>query len=179
MTRLCLPKRTLRSDHRSVPPRLPKQFSISGVGSTLRGELVSLLIRPDESKIEGTLERVMKVATAVEQRRMTLDLSSRRSGVEVLIRLVESGAASPRVLLDAVVKSKLASLATDDQETRLEKLVAGLPPEDEQMQAVIRRRKTAYLTGDRKSRTWSNGLQKELFGLPPGRRKGKSGRPKP
>jgi len=68
-------------------------------------------------------------------------LAGAKRGAEVLCDAVENGQASPRLLLDPTVRLKLDAAGLKD---RVTKLTQGLPPADQQLDALIAKRRAGF-----------------------------------
>jgi putative heme-binding domain-containing protein len=123
---------------------------IAAVDRSLRSELVDVVLTRSPENLSALLGRVMKLASAAQQKRIAAELSSDHDGIETLLSLVQAGQASARLLLDPAIKDKLDSLATEAQHQRYTDLIIDLPSEDETLVAAMDDRKARYLekTGD-------------------------------
>ena len=135
----------LRPSHCSAA--VAEAISFRGADRELRRRLIELLESDgDPAERLEILGRSMKVASAAEQRRVAMDLSSHRSGAQTLIELVASGHASPRVLADSAVAAKLDNIMNSEQSTRVIQLTAGLAKQDHEVDKIMTDRKRTYLS---------------------------------
>jgi putative heme-binding domain-containing protein len=72
-------------------------------------------------------------------------LVSSKPGAETLLKEVESGRVSARVLQSQSVKEKLIASKADDVKTRVAKLTQNLTPLNEQIQKIIDQRRAAFV----------------------------------
>ncbi|OYW21256.1 MAG: hypothetical protein B7Z55_05965 [Planctomycetales bacterium 12-60-4] len=66
------------------------------------------------------------------------------AGGEELLKTIEAGKASPRMLQDATIDQRLRNARLTDFDARREKLLEGLPPENEELKELIATRKAAF-----------------------------------
>lgn len=71
-------------------------------------------------------------------------LAAAPAGSEELLKAIESGKASPRLLQDATIDQRLKSARLTEFDSRREKLLEGLPPENEELKQLIAMRKSAF-----------------------------------
>ena len=89
------------------------------------------------------LESVFQVATSAEQLTLAEQLSADAIGADMLLRLMESGKASARLLLKPTVQQRLQLIATDEIKQRAKPLTENLPSEDAVIEQLIAARRNA------------------------------------
>ncbi len=103
------------------------------VASELRSAILAAVASRDSDSIEKTLEGVMQSLPAPRQEGFASTLASDRDGGEVLLKLIESGKASRRLLLSDALKRQLIAARIPGVDRRLSELTSGLPSNDEQI----------------------------------------------
>lgn len=123
--------------------------------------LSGLLTKPDEplplrQKAAGALANLQQPAArealTVELRtaaeglaiEIAAALALKPEGAEALLNEVAAGKASPRLLVERVVRERLAAAKIADLDERLEKLTAELPPADERVAQLIAARRESF-----------------------------------
>ena len=96
-------------------------------------------------KAGKVLESVMKAASAGGQRRLAEGLAADRAGVEVLLSMVETGKAGAALLRDPAIAQKLSAASDEAQKKTISKLLEGLAPRNEQLNAILEKRKQGYI----------------------------------
>ncbi|MEM7560384.1 MAG: c-type cytochrome, partial [Planctomycetota bacterium] len=127
---------------------LAEAISFSGTDAELRSVLVELLQdrEHEADSMRKALSRAMRVATSAEQRRLALELSRNNTGITVLLELVEAGSASPNLLTDPIVATRLETLGSERELEQVRKLTNGLTNDDQSVREDIARRREAYMT---------------------------------
>lgn len=119
---------------------------------------MSSLASGDEQRTRTAIETVFKSATSPEQLRLAEQLASDKLGVVELLRLMEAGKASARLLLRPTIQQKLAAIGDAEISKQVEALKEKLPNEDAIVEELLKNRKTLMAQG---SGDLANG--KELF----------------
>ncbi|HEX7902198.1 MAG TPA: c-type cytochrome, partial [Planctomycetota bacterium] len=83
----------------------------------------------------------LKVASASSSVAIASGLAASKEGTDALLKAVEEGKASRRLLLDTAVKAKVDNAGGRD---RRHALVEGLPPEDDRIKQLIDARRAGY-----------------------------------
>ncbi len=112
--------------------------------SELRRQIVEALASNDLRTVASVLSAVAKAVPSAVQQQMAEQLIRDRQGAAQLLRLVEAGQFSPRVLLHPVVAQALPQLLSDEQQTEVQSLTADLPALPEELQAAIATRLQGY-----------------------------------
>ena len=95
---------------------------------------------------ESILVKVMEQSPRQLQCVIALQLARTSSGAEALLNSIGQGKSSPRLLRQAVIHGQLEKANLKGLEQRLEKLTANLQPVDDEIEPIIRQRRTGYLT---------------------------------
>jgi putative heme-binding domain-containing protein len=90
--------------------------------------------------VVGALQRTPEKA----QPKFALALSTTKLGAEALLKEVEAGRVSARLLQNQALKEKLTASKADNVKTRITKLTANLTPLNEQLQKTIDQRAKAF-----------------------------------
>ena len=78
------------------------------------------------------------------QRRIALGLASSKDGVELLLKTIEEGKASPRLLEDQPLAQKVKAAGVRGLEPRLARLMQGLVPADAKIRTLIAQRTAEF-----------------------------------
>lgn len=132
--------------------------TISGVPDSLTTSAMSSLAAGDAAQTQAAIEEAFRTATSPEQLRLAEQLASDQAGAEELLRLMEAGKASARLLLRPTIQQRLAAIGTDAITQRVDSLKEKLPNEDAIVEELLKNRKTLMAQG---SGDLANG--KELF----------------
>ena len=131
---------------------------IAGVTDAIINDAM-LVVANEQTDVTGTiLESVFQVATSAEQLTLAEQLSADAIGADMLLRLMESGKASARLLLRPTVQQRLEAIGTDEIKQLAKSLTENLPSEDAVIEQllVVRRNAVNATAGDATS-------GKELF----------------
>jgi putative heme-binding domain-containing protein len=100
--------------------------------------------QPDHEQVERVLADIMQHAPAALQQSLATALAADERGADTLLRLVQQGRASPRLLQFGVVAQRLQSLRNDELSTRVATLTAALPAAKEDMEQLIEQRRKQF-----------------------------------
>ncbi len=103
------------------------------LASELRSAILTAVASREADAIEKTLEGVMQSLPAPRQEEFASTLAGDRDGGELLLKLIESGKASRRLLLGDALKRQLIAAHIPDGKRRLSELTSGLPSNDERI----------------------------------------------
>jgi putative heme-binding domain-containing protein len=117
-------------------PALPPQ---------MRGKIAKNLASSDDTESLLTLTEIMRGSPLRVQTKLAQSLAGSPTGALTLLKMVEESQASPRVLQDKAVQDKLLAINENQVADRAKKLIATLPPANEQAQAQIEKVRSAYL----------------------------------
>ena len=98
----------------------------------------------DPKALSESLAETMLRAPRETQRSLAEMLSSDRPGAESLLELAATGKASPRLLLDPVIRNRLNAHKLDKLDERIAKLTANLPDENAQLLKLIDERRAQF-----------------------------------
>jgi len=93
------------------------------------------------------LEEAFRTATSAEQLRLAEQLASDQTGTDELLRLMEAGRASSRLLLRPSVIQRLQGIGSEEQKARFMTIRETLPNEDELIEKMITERRRAMRQG--------------------------------
>jgi putative heme-binding domain-containing protein len=132
-------------DVRRQAPVLGRVLADAGAPVGLREQTANLLARANQPETRAELVRALPTAPARLQNGIATGLAATREGGEELLAAVAGGKASARLLQDQAVALRLTAAHLPGLKGRLEKLTEGLPPADERLQELLRRRHEGYL----------------------------------
>lgn len=118
--------------------------SIAGVTDTTVNAAMNALVNSQPDSVGPILEAAFQAASAAEQLGLAEQLAVDAVGVDLLLRLMESGKASARLLLKPSVRQKLEAIATDSIKQRVARLTENLPTEDTVIEQLIAARRKAF-----------------------------------
>src|SRR5262249_40624574 len=110
----------------------------------LREEAAHSLSRLNNDEALAELVKALPVAPARLQTVIAADLAGSRAGGEKLLEAVAAGKASARLLQERFVELRLADAKIPNLKERVAKLTEGLPPADQRMQELFKRRKSGF-----------------------------------
>ncbi|MBI1310172.1 c-type cytochrome [bacterium] len=119
-------------------------LKLQGVSQQTYAAAVSALVNDDASAAPEILKQSMKAATAAEQQRIADQLLIDGRSMTQLIDLVETGAASARLLTRPAVAQKVTAAGTAEQKERVRQLTESLPSEDAGLAELIMQRRAAF-----------------------------------
>ena len=85
------------------------------------------------------------MASAGGQRLLAEELAADRGGVAILLSMVETGKAGAALLREAAIAQKLSALSDEKQKKTIKKLLEDLGSGNQQLEAVLAKRKQSYL----------------------------------
>lgn len=123
---------------------------IAAASDTLARSAMNAITQENAKESRKVLEEAFQVSTAAEQLLMAQPLAADAAGVEELLRLMEAGKASTRLLLKPVIQQRLNAIATDELKSRVATLTEKLPTEDSILEELLvnRRKAIQQATGD-------------------------------
>lgn len=98
-----------------------------------RERTLHLVMSRNEQQIAKLLSDVMRQATQQEQRQIADSLLASQRGTDLLLKLMESGHASARLLLDPALRQRVEAGGGAGFSERVEALTTDLPPINEQL----------------------------------------------
>lgn len=108
---------------------------------TLRAQICQVLAATDREPRSKLLEDALRAAPGKLQRQVAQKLSESAEGTGRLLELMEKGLASARLLQEDAFRRKVAATKLAGAEARIEKLIAGLPPLNVELQILIEERR--------------------------------------
>ncbi len=117
--------------------------SVAGATDVLVNDAMSAIANDLPDAAEKILETAFQLATSAEQLTLAEQLTTDVTGVDVLLRLMESGKASTRLLLKPTVLQRMQAIATDGITQRATHLTANLPSEDAVIEQLIAARRNS------------------------------------
>jgi putative heme-binding domain-containing protein len=116
---------------------------IAGVTDATVNDAMNAVANNQPDGAGPILESAFQAATSAEQLTLAEQLSADAIGTDMLLRLMESGKASARLLLKPTVRQRLEIIATDDIRKRAKPLTENLPGEDAVIEQLIASRRNA------------------------------------
>ena len=104
-------------------------------------------------------------------------LVRRREGADALLQAIAAGKASARLLQDRASRSAWKARACRAWPIASPRLLKGLPPADQKLEALFGRRRDGFQSAKADAGRRAHGLREALRDLPPARRQGSEGRP--
>jgi putative heme-binding domain-containing protein len=114
----------------------------------VREEAAHAIARLNHDDALSQLVKALPVAPARLQTVIAADLAGSRAGGEKLLETIAAGKASARLLQDRFVEVRLAEAKVPKLAERVAKLTEGLPPADQKMQELYKRRKGGFATAE-------------------------------
>ncbi len=111
----------------------------------LREQSANLLAQANLPQTQEELFKILPAAPARLQTIIAVGLAAGPAGAEKLLDAVKAGKASARLLQNPFVRARLDATHLPHLKERIEELTAGLPPADVDMQAILNRRRDAFL----------------------------------
>jgi putative heme-binding domain-containing protein len=118
----------------------------SALGDKLRNDICAAVAKSDTARLEVLVIETMKTTPAIVQTRLADELASSAEGADTLLSAIELGQASLRLLARASLAARVAAARPDDGPRRVEKLIADLPPQSEELDTLIAERIKAFVT---------------------------------
>ena len=115
-----------------------------GNGPAMNEKTLAAALTRDAKGIAEALGETMLRAPRETQRSLAETLASDRAGSEALLELAGTGKASPRLLLDPVVRNRLNAHKLEKLNERIASLTAQLPNENEQLLKLIDERRAQF-----------------------------------
>ena len=131
----------LKSDSRLAAVALVP--SIAGAPETLVSSAVAVIANAEPKSTPSILESAFQAATSGEQLLLAEQLAADVSGAEELLRLMEQGKASARLLLKPTIQQRLKAISTQSLTQRANLLAEKLPSEDSVVETLLTSRRAA------------------------------------
>ncbi|MFK7819970.1 MAG: c-type cytochrome, partial [Planctomycetaceae bacterium] len=124
---------------------LAAAMAVSGIDTSLREKSRNAVVAGNADALAALLPSAMQVASRQEQLKLATILAESQSTAALLVDLCERGTASPQLLAQPLLKTKLTASAGQSLASRVEALIADLPPEDDKLNALIKTRSQIFL----------------------------------
>jgi putative heme-binding domain-containing protein len=111
----------------------------------LREQSANLLSQANLPQTQAELLKILPEAPARLQTIIAVGLAASPKGAEKLLDAVKAGKASARLLQNPFVRARLDGTHLSHLNERIEELTVGLPPAGADMQALLNRRRAAFL----------------------------------
>lgn len=121
--------------------------TIVAASDTLAQSAVNAITEENTDEARRVLEAAFQVSTAAEQLLMAQPLAADAAGAEELLRLMEAGKASARLLLKPAIQQRLNAIATEELKSRVVVLTKKLPSEDSIVEELLASRRKAIQQG--------------------------------
>ena len=131
-------------DLKAATPALIAVLGAPDAPLSLRDRAATLLGASNQPEARSALLSALPNAPQRVQSALAAALAARRPGAEGLLDLIKSGKASARLLQDNRVAGLLGSAGVPDLKDQLARLLKGLPPADEKVNALIAARRAGY-----------------------------------
>jgi putative heme-binding domain-containing protein len=128
----------------SLVAGLSKILADGSEPASLREQGAAALAELKTGPARQAIADAMQAASQGVQTKFALALVADREGAELLLQTIAAGKASPRLLLEASVKERLAAAKLGDLDQRIAKLTQGLAPASEAIQKLIDQRRAAF-----------------------------------
>lgn len=117
---------------------------IDASGPAANERSLQAAVSRDAKELAESLGETLARAPRDVQRALAETLASDRVGTEALLELVTKGKASPRLLLDPVIRNRLNAHKIEKLDERIAALTAQLPSENEQLLKLIDERRSQF-----------------------------------
>jgi putative heme-binding domain-containing protein len=117
--------------------------TIAAASDTLAQSAMNAIVQENSEEARKALEAAFQVSTAAEQLLIAQPLAADLSGAEELLRLMEAGKASARLLLKPAIQQRLNAIATEELKSRVVVLTEKLPTEDSIVEELLTNRRKA------------------------------------
>ena len=118
--------------------------SIAGAPDSLVHSAVTVIANDQPDATASLLESAFQVATSAEQLLLAEQLAADVVGAEELLRLMEQGKASARLLLKPTIQQRLKAISTESLTQRAAMLAEKLPSEDSVVESLLTSRRAAF-----------------------------------
>ncbi len=117
--------------------------SIAGAADAMVNDAMNVIAGNQPDAAESILANVFQVATSPEQLTLAEQLAADATSLDLLLKLMESGKASARLLLKTTVQQRLDAVASDAVKQRATSLTENLPTEDAVIDQLIAQRRNS------------------------------------
>jgi putative heme-binding domain-containing protein len=134
-------------DPKRATPLLAQVLADAAEPANLRQQAATLLARVNDDTARRHLLDNLPTAPHRLAIEIAAGLADTRVGAQELLTAIETGKATPRLLQERVVVSRLQVRNLDHFADRLSKLTASLPPEDARLRELIEKRRELVTDG--------------------------------
>jgi putative heme-binding domain-containing protein len=131
-------------DSDNAKPKLIAYLASTDITPSFRERLGLILADQNSADAKTAVAQSMKNVPYRVQQRWAVALTASRDGAEALLKAVEQGVASPRLLQSAGTKNRLKSTNPADWEARLTNLTKNIPTADERLEKLVEQRRKTY-----------------------------------
>ena len=117
--------------------------SIAGATDAMVNDAMNVIAGNQPVAAESILATVFQVATSPEQLTLAEKLAADATSLNLLLKLMESGKASARLLLKTTVQQRLDAVASDAVKQRAKSLTENLTSEDAVIDQIIAQRRNS------------------------------------
>jgi putative heme-binding domain-containing protein len=110
----------------------------------IRAQIASQFAPGDHNLWQRLLEQLFQHLTQPQQDAVARQLVASHEGAEQLLVLIEQGRAGGRLLQRPAIRQSLQAAKVESLESRIERIVSSLPPEDDQLVALIQATRDAF-----------------------------------
>ena len=132
-------------DARKHAETLGKALTDADAPIGVRENAANLLARANQPETQAELLKALPTAPARLQNTIAAGLAGSKAGAEKLLEAIAAGKASPRLLQEKSVESKLMQQNIPGIKERLTKLTVGLPPADQKLEQLLKSRREGFL----------------------------------
>ena len=118
--------------------------AIAGAPDSLVHSAVTVIANDQPDATASLLESAFQVATSAEQLLLAEQLAADVVGAEELLRLMEQGKASARLLLKPTIQQRLKAISTESLTQRAAVLAEKLPSEDSVVESLLTSRRASF-----------------------------------
>ncbi len=117
------------------------------VSSEIRDRVCRVVVDRTPGELQKVFADLLRVLPRRPQEELAEALSADKSGVEMLLQLIEAGQATPQLLRNPTVQQRIAKIASTSTKKRVQTLTADLPPAGQQTEREIRSRRRDFNSG--------------------------------
>jgi putative heme-binding domain-containing protein len=147
-TRAAAAKAVMSFNAKAHTPDLGKILADSTAPMKLREQVAQTLAGLNSMEANSMLVETLRVAPGSLQTQVALSLSSKAEGIEALLKSIEDGKVSARLLQERTVKDRLSAAKGANVKERIEKLTKNLAAADEQRQKIIDERRALFASSE-------------------------------
>ncbi len=119
-----------------------------GMDARRQAVIAEAIVANDGERTREVVRHIMRTSPTRVQQALASELANAADGREFLLTLIEEGVASARLLRAAALREKLLATGERATQVRVERLTASLPAASEELEALLRQRRTSFLAAD-------------------------------